>query len=187
MRKIPLCDEVPTIQPPACDPLADIFKGDNVTGLNEEVKHILDSMRDSADFIDRDMSDINVSAIDGDNALHSIVRSGDLRAAKLLIEAGIDLNKAGDLGFTPLHIACMQGNFEMAALLVGKGADLFAMSEGDAPFTTARRNGFDRICDFLAPLMELAQSEDPKIRLKARIAQLRREADRLEADLARCQ
>lgn len=77
----------------------------------------------------------------------------------------------------------MKGNMEMVKLLVDSGADLFAMSEGDAPFTTARRWGFDSICDFLAPLMKQAQSLDPKIWVRARIVQLQCEIARLEARL----
>jgi hypothetical protein len=57
------------------------------------------------------------------------------------------------------------------------------MSEGDAPFTSARLAGADHVCDYLGPLMEKASSEDPKIWLRSRIAQLRREVDRLEAQV----
>jgi ankyrin repeat protein len=55
--------------------------------------------------------------------MHCVVRWGDLAAAKALIDAGIDINKAGDLGYTPLHVACMKGNAETAKLLVDRGAD----------------------------------------------------------------
>lgn len=151
--------------------------------MNEEVKRILSSLRDTCDFAESDLSDINASSTDGDNALHFFARSGDLASSKRLIEAGIDVNKAGDLGYTPLHIACMNGNFEMVRLLVNAGADLFALNDGEPPFTTARRAGQDQICDFLAPLMEQAQSRNPQIWLRARIAQLKREVERLEAQL----
>jgi len=49
------------------------------------------------------------------------------------------------------------------------------LSEGDAPFTTARRGGHDNICDILAPLMQEAQKRDPKAWIRARIVQLKRE------------
>jgi hypothetical protein len=64
-------------------------------------------------------------------------------AAKALIDAGIDINKSGDLAYTPLHVACMQGNAEMVKFLIDRGADMFALSEGDPPFTTARLGGHD--------------------------------------------
>jgi hypothetical protein len=78
-------------------------------------------------------------------------------------DAGIDVNKAGDLGYTPLRGACMQGNVEMVKLLIDKGANMFALSEGDAPFATARLAGRDEICDLLGPLMKQAQSREPMI------------------------
>jgi ankyrin repeat protein len=149
--------------------------------MNEEAKRILSSLRDTADFADSDLSDINACAIDGDNALHFFARLGDIATAKKLIEAGIDINKAGDLGYTPLHVACRRGNLEMVKLLVGSGADLFALSEGEPPFTTARLAGQDQICDFLAPLMHQMQSQNQQTWLNARISRLKREIARLEA------
>ena len=68
----------------------------------------------------------------------------------------------------------MQGNAEMVKLLIDGGADVFALSEGDAPFTTARLGSHDDICELLAPLMEEAQKGDPNVWVRARIAQLRR-------------
>ena len=123
---------------------------------------------------------MNACSSDSDNRLHYVVRWGDLSAVKVLIDAGIDVNKAGDLGYTPLHVACMQGNADMVQLLIDKGANMFALSEGDAPFATARLSGHDYICDLLAPLMEHAQSLDPEIWVRTRIAQLRREITDLE-------
>jgi ankyrin repeat protein len=151
--------------------------------MSDEIKRILAEVSKSCDFEDVDFSDLNACSIDGDNALHVVVRSGDFAAAKTLIEAGIDINKAGDLGYTPLHVACMKGNLDMVKLLVSKGANLFALSEGEPPFTTARVAGKDAICDFLAPLMKQAESRDPDIRGKSRLAQLRREIADIESRL----
>jgi ankyrin repeat protein len=153
--------------------------------MNDAVALILSSLRESCDFAESDLSGINACAGDGDNALHVLVRRDDLSGAKALIEAGIDINKAGDLGYTPLHNACMRGNMDMVKLLVEKGADLFALSEGDSPFTSARLGGHDRVCEVLAPLMQQAQSHDPKIWLRAKLTQLRREAANIEAQLDR--
>jgi len=43
-------------------------------------------------------------------------------------------------------------------LLVDSGADMFALSEGDPPFATARLSGHDEMCELLAPLMERSRS-----------------------------
>jgi uncharacterized protein len=152
--------------------------------MDDQIKHIFARLRETCDFAETDFSDVNACNGDGDNGLHCVVRWGDLAAAKALIDAGIDVNKAGDLGYTPLHVACMQGNAEMVKLLIEKGADLFALSEGDAPFATARL-AHDQICNLLDPLMKQAQSLDPKTWVRARIVQLRREIAYLEAQLAR--
>jgi ankyrin repeat protein len=153
--------------------------------MDDRLKPIFARLRETFDFAETDFSDLNACNSDGDNGLHFVVRWGDLSAAKALIDAGIDVNKAGDLGYTPLHVACMQGNVEMVKLLIDRGADIFALSEGDAPFATARLAGHDQICDLLDPLMKQAQSLDPKIWVRARIAQLRREIAYLEGKLAR--
>jgi hypothetical protein len=57
------------------------------------------------------------------------------------------------------------------------------LSEGDAPFTTARLGGHDDICELLDPLMEETQKRDPNVWVRARIAQLRREIALLEKKL----
>ena len=151
--------------------------------MDERVREFLSSLADLPDFFEADLSDINASATDGDNALHVAVHRDDLSTARALIEAGIDVNKPGDLGYTPLHAACIRGNLEIVSLLVEKGADLFALSEGVPPFTSARLAKHDRVCDFLSPLMRQIQAQDPKIWIRARIAQLRREIAYLEAKL----
>ena len=135
-----------------------------------KLEEIFARLRGIADFADTDFSDVDATRSDGDNALHGVVGWGDLAAAKALIDAGIDVNKAGDLGYTPLHLACIRGNADMVKLLVDSGADLFALSEGDTPFTTARLGGHDDICELLTPLMEDAQKRDPNVWVRARIA-----------------
>lgn len=149
--------------------------------MDDIVKSILAKLRDSPEFAEQaDFSDVNVSSTDGDNALHWVVRSRDRSGAKALIDAGIDLNRAGDLGYTPLHIACAQGDLEMVRLLIENGANLFAMNEGYTPFTSARLAGHDHVCDLLGPLMKQVQSQDPHIWVRGRIAQLQREIAELE-------
>jgi ankyrin repeat protein len=151
--------------------------------MSGQLQTIFARLRGTADFADTDFSDVNATNSDGDNALHCVARWGDLAAAKALIQAGIDLNKAGDPGYTPLHVACMQGNAEMVRLMIDSGADVFALSEGDAPFATARLSGQDAICELLAPFIEDAQKRDPNVWVRARIAQLRREIALLEKKL----
>ena len=95
--------------------------------MNKQLQAIFARLRETADFADTDFSNVNATSSDGDNALHCVVEWDDIGAATALIDAGIDINKAGDLGYTPLHLACMKGNAEMVKLLIGRGADLFAL------------------------------------------------------------
>ena len=155
---------------------------DNMS-MDTRLGAIFDKLHNTADFAEVDFADVNACAADGDNALHFVVRWGDLAAAKALIDAGIDINKAGDLGYTPLHAACMRGNTEMVKLLIQCSADPFAMTEGETPLHTARIGGYDHICDMLAVSMKEKQSADPKVWIRARIAQLRREIANLEQKL----
>jgi len=126
---------------------------------------------------------VNVVNCDGDNALHVVVRWNDIEAARLLIDAGINVNQYGDLGNTPLHEACAFGHKEMVRLLVEHGADLYARAEGDTPFVKARLGGHDDICDLLRPMMLDAQKKDPHFWTRMRIAHLQRELHRLEQSL----
>ena len=148
--------------------------------MGSGLEEIFARLHGTADFADTDFSDVNATRAVA--TMHSIdvLRWGDLAAAKALIDTGIDVNKAGDLGYTPLHVACLRGNAEMVKLLIDSGVDVFALSEGDTPFATARLGGHDDICELLAPLMEDAQKRDPSVWVRARIAQLRREIASLE-------
>ncbi len=57
---------------------------------------------------------------DGDSCLHIAAWVGDLRAVELLVKAGMDVNRLGDMEMTPLHCA---GTPEVAQFLLSHGAD----------------------------------------------------------------
>ena len=152
--------------------------------MADDLRAFLDKVRDLPLFEGVDFSNVNAVSADGDNALHVAVRWQDVGAIKSLLAAGVNVNQHGDLGHTPLHEACMGGSLEIVRLLVEHGADLFALTEGHPPFTTARLANHDRICDYLAEDMERRQREDPEVHTRARIRQLRAEIERLEMRLA---
>jgi ankyrin repeat protein len=54
-----------------------------------------------------------------DTPLHVALRNGQLDVARLLIDKGADINKAGANGDTPLQSARQR---DMARLLIDKGA-----------------------------------------------------------------
>ncbi len=122
--------------------------------MTPEVKKILERVKQTADFINVEFNDINDTNELGDNALHCIAIWGDCEAAKVLIEAGIKINKQGEHGYTPLHEACDFGHKELVALLLKYHADPFTRTEGDIPLAKARLAGHDDICDLIKPYMD---------------------------------
>jgi ankyrin repeat protein len=117
--------------------------------MHPDVKAILEKVKDTADFGYVDFSDINATNEVGDNALHCVIVWGDYEAAKILLAHGINVNQKGEDGYTPLHDACSFGHKEIVRLLLENGADLFARTAGDLPFTTARLSGQNEICELL--------------------------------------
>jgi hypothetical protein len=59
----------------------------------------------------------------GDNALHCACVWGDLEAARLLVENGININQRGEHGSIPLRLAVDFGFREIADYLIANGAD----------------------------------------------------------------
>lgn len=65
----------------------------------------------------------------GDSLLHIAAQLGDVRTILLLLNAGLDVNQAGDMGLTPLHCA-YQGNHSSAVdYLLSHGASPGIRSE----------------------------------------------------------
>ncbi|CAN5490314.1 hypothetical protein BH11PLA2_BH11PLA2_33900 [soil metagenome] len=66
---------------------------------------------------------IDTRASNGDTPLHVVGWWSDAEAAKLLVEAGADVNAIGDMSVTPLGVAVRQRNVTMIELLLAAGAD----------------------------------------------------------------
>jgi len=62
-------------------------------------------------------------------AIHAAAASQSLSIVRALIEAGADVNRAQQAGFTPLHEAAMTGQLELAQLLLDRGADVNAKAD----------------------------------------------------------
>jgi orotate phosphoribosyltransferase len=76
-------------------------------------------------------------ASNGDTPLHVAIWARDDEAARQLIDAGADVNAAGEDGYTPLHAALAQSNVPIARRLTAIGAswdavNMFACSVRDA-------------------------------------------------------
>ena len=98
--------------------------------MNEQVRELLERVKSTADFGYVVFDTINATNALGDNALHCVCVWGDLGAAKLLVESGININQHGEFGFTPLRVAVDFGHLAIAEYLKANGADPSAI---DAP------------------------------------------------------
>jgi len=85
-------------------------------------------------------------------ALHAcIALRNSVEVARLLVEAGADVNATAAGGYTPLHLAASNGNREMVVLLLGSGADPNARCDQDkTPADYARERGHAEVVALLA-------------------------------------
>ncbi|WP_276359885.1 ankyrin repeat domain-containing protein [Daejeonella sp. H1SJ63] len=83
--------------------------------------------------------------------LHSAVASDYTMLAKMLLEAGADINVSQQSGATPLHSAAHNGNIELLIVLLEAGADVNAtMDDGKTPADKAFEKGFFEIAKILS-------------------------------------
>lgn len=92
--------------------------------MNREVRELLDKVQDVPDFLGTDLRDINDKNAFGDNALHCVCVWGDIDAAKLLVENGINIDQKGEGGVTPLKMAHDFGFKDLVEYLISVGADM---------------------------------------------------------------
>jgi ankyrin repeat protein len=102
--------------------------------------------------------DANARQGDGTTALHWAANLDNLTLADLLIRAGAGVDTANDLGYTPLHLACMNRSEAMVEhLLEAKANANAALLNGETVLMTCARTG-----DVKAVKMLLAHGADPK-------------------------
>jgi len=89
---------------------------------NVELSAFLERVVGLVDFQGIKPTRVNERSILGDTLLHFAARWGDEKAGKILLDAGVDQNVAGEHGYTPLHNAVEQKHFLFAKLLLARGA-----------------------------------------------------------------
>jgi ankyrin repeat protein len=95
----------------------------------------------------------NISSQNGYNVypIHSAVASNYDMIAKMLLEAGADVNVVQMSGATPLHSAAHNGNIELLIVLLEAGANVEAkMEDGKTPADKASEKGFVEIAKILS-------------------------------------
>ncbi len=83
--------------------------------------------------------------------IHSAVTANYTMIAKMLLEAGADINVVQMSGATPLHSAAFNGNIELLIVLLEAGANVHAkMEDGKTPADKAFEKGFLDISKILS-------------------------------------
>lgn len=95
--------------------------------MKTQVQELLEKVQSSADFGSVPFDSVNDTNALGDNALHCVCVWGDIEAAKLLVENGINLHQKGEFGFTPLRVAHDFGYPLIVKYLLAAGADPAAL------------------------------------------------------------
>jgi len=85
-------------------------------------------------------------------ALHACIALGNsVEVARLLVEAGADVNATAAGGYTPLHLAASNGNREVVTLLLEHGANRESCcDQGKTPVDYARERGHAEVMALLA-------------------------------------
>ncbi len=97
-------------------------------------------------------ADPNISSQNGYTVypIHSAVASNYNMIAKMLLEAGADVNVTQMSGLTPLHSAAQNGNIELLILLLEAGANVHAKTEsGKTASDMALEKGHPHIAKIL--------------------------------------
>jgi ankyrin repeat protein len=81
---------------------------------------------------------------------HLALQRGDIDQIERHIFWGVDINKAGPNGQTPLHVAAEKGRFIVTELLLEHGAEINSKdSKGNSPLHTAVMFGRTQVAEFL--------------------------------------
>ena len=90
--------------------------------LKELQDKFSDLLNDDAEDPFEPIDPLTYHSPEGDSCLHLAAIRGDCRAVELLLDAGLDINEAGDVGNTALHYALKYQHDDVADLLIKRGA-----------------------------------------------------------------
>lgn len=90
--------------------------------MSYELADVLKRCSDTAAWVGVELQDINSVNLMDDTPLHTVCSWGDPESARILIDAGANVNAKGDIGAPPLFNAVIGGNPKVIELLVKSGA-----------------------------------------------------------------
>jgi ankyrin repeat protein len=104
------------------------------------VDDVLDAVWDVVEFGGyQERPTVKSIGIFGSTPLFAPITWGDVKAVRLLLDAGIDCNAQRERGETALHHAIRMGKFDIARMLLAHGADPRISTMGRPPMTVAGR------------------------------------------------
>ena len=127
--------------------------------MKDLVRHILDRVKETADFGYVAFDDVNDTNALGENALHCVCWWGDVDAARVLVEAGIDVNRPGEFGATPLAVAERRGFLELAEFLRSNGAVSVQPNFDDPSYREGRQLHLAKLSESIEQLNERIRRE----------------------------
>ncbi|CAH1445185.1 unnamed protein product [Lactuca virosa] len=116
---------------------------------------------------------------EGRRALHFACGFGEVKCAKVLLEAGAKVDALDNNNDTPLHYAAAYGEKECVAFLLDYGADITLQDkDGDTPIDGAKLQNWDNVLMLLEErgliFTKLNETSDSMIRKKAIISKTER-------------
>ncbi len=98
---------------------------------------------------------LGISNVYADDVLNEkffkAIEDNNLNLVKELVAKGVEINKANNEGWTPLHAAAQNGHLDIVKYLINKGANLKEKNRnGETALSLAKKNGFDEIVNYLA-------------------------------------
>ncbi len=114
------------------------------------VSDVLDHLQDVVEFSNVELSTVNQTGMGKNTPLSIVAGWGDVSAARLLIDAGAELNTKVEDGDTALHRAVSNERKDMIQLLLAGGASTTEKnSDGLTPKELAQLFGYDSIVHLL--------------------------------------
>jgi ankyrin repeat protein len=99
-------------------------------------------------------------------AITFAAREGDIESAKILLDAGADVNQLTNYGWTPLLVATNNRHYKLGAYLIERGADVNLANKGDwTPLYLATDNRNIEGGDFPVPKPDMDNLEFIRILL----------------------
>jgi uncharacterized protein len=108
--------------------------------MKKELQQVFESCQNTGSWFGIEISSVADRNDFEDTPLHTVCSWGDLESAKVLLEAGADINAKGDRGATPIFNAVISGDLELTKFLLGRGALKNSKIHGDTTLFDYAKN-----------------------------------------------